>query len=272
MSFQPLKDKVAVVTGASSGMGRAIALRLAEKGAKIICCDLRAEANPSGYENDISTTTVDLITASGGIAVFEKVDISAVSEVEGTFSRTISQFHRLDILINCAGYWAPFRDFANEDDELWAKMSAINTLGTARAMRLAIRQFLKQEFDPIWGSRGRIVNISSCAAVVAFPGEVAYSATKASVNHMTRAGALDHAKDSININCVAPGVVATGMARQNIEDADILALMQKSTPWPRIGRAGDIAGVTVFLCLPDSQWMTGQVLAVDGGLTLGVAP
>ncbi|PVH69786.1 NAD(P)-binding protein [Cadophora sp. DSE1049] len=272
MSSQPLKDKVALVTGASSGMGRAIAIRLAEKGATIICCDLRAEANPSGYEKDLSITTVDIITTSGGAAVFDQVDISAVEEVEGAFARAISKFHRVDIVINCAGYWAPFRDFADEDDELWAKMSAINTLGTARAMRLAIRQFLKQDVDPVWGSRGRIVNISSCAAVVAFPGEVAYSATKASVNHMTRAGALDHAKDSININCVAPGIVATGMARKNIEDVDIFALMEKSTPWPRIGSAEDIAGVVSFLCLAESQWMTGQVLAVDGGLTLGVAP
>jgi NAD(P)-dependent dehydrogenase (short-subunit alcohol dehydrogenase family) len=89
---------------------------------------------------------------------------------------------------------------------------------------------------------------------------------------MTRAGAMDHAKDFININCVAPGVVATGMARQNIENKDIFALMEKSTPWPRIGNAEDISGVVVFLCLRQSQWMTGQVLAVDGGMTLGIPP
>lgn len=174
--------------------------------------------------------------------------------------------------MNCAGYWAPFRDLVDEDDELWAKMSAVNTLGTAKSMRLAIRQFLKQEVDPKLGSRGRIVNISSSAAVVAFPGEVAYSATKASVNHMTRAGAMDHAKDSININCIAPGVVHTGMARQNIENKDIFALMNQSTPWPRLGTPQDIADATMFFCLPQSQWITGQVLAVDGGMTLGVPP
>lgn len=93
-------------------------------------------------------------------------------------------------------------------------MVAINLQGTATCNRLAIRQFLKQEHDENWGSRGRIVNISSCAGVTAFPGEVAYSATKAAINHMTRAAALDHAKDWININCVAPGAVATGMASQ----------------------------------------------------------
>ncbi|TVY41219.1 3-oxoacyl-[acyl-carrier-protein] reductase [Lachnellula occidentalis] len=267
-----LKNKVALVTGASSGMGRAICLALADNGAKIVSCDLRAEANPSGYETDREIATADLVIKNGGEAIFQKVDISDAGQCESAFGTAISKYGRLDIVVNCAGYWEPFRDFVDEDDVLWGKMAAVNTLGTARVSRLAIRQFLKQEVDATWGSRGRIVNISSCAAGIAFPGEVAYSATKASVNHMTRAGAMDHAKDSININCVSPGVVATGMARQNIENKDIFSLMEKSTPWPRIGTAGDIAGVVLFLCLPPSQWMTGQVLNVDGGMTLGVPP
>lgn len=149
-------------------------------------------------------------------------------------------------------------------------MTAVNTLGTARMTRGALKQFLKQSPDEIWGSRGRIVNISSCAGVTGFPGEVAYSATKASINHMTRAGALDHAKDHININCVAPGVVATGMARGNLESNEILQTMTKATPWPRLGKAEDVAAAVVFFCLPEAQWITGQTLSVDGGLTLGV--
>lgn len=151
-------------------------------------------------------------------------------------------------------------------------MVAINTLGTAKASRLAIRQFLKQEVDLKWGSRGRIVNISSAAGHIAFPGEVAYSATKASINHMTVAGAMDHAKDSINLNCVAPGVVATGMARRNFEDKDIFALMNRATPWPRTGTPTDVANAVMFFLMPGSAWITGQRLAVDGGMTLGVAP
>jgi len=260
------------VTGASSGMGRAMALGLAREGANIVVCDLRPDANPAGYEDDITTTTADVIVKRGGQAIFQKTDISDFKNLTETFENAVKEYGRIDILINCAGYWAPFQDFVDEPDELWQKMASVNTLGTAKAMRLAIRQFLKQDVDEVWGSRGRIVNVSSCAACVAFPGEVAYSATKASVNHMTRAGAMDHAKDSININCVAPGVVATGMARGNIEDKDIFALMKKSTPWPRIGKAEDVAEVAVFLCLPISQWMTGQVLQVDGGMTLGIPP
>lgn len=186
------------------------------------------------------------------------------------FCSRFQHFGRLDILVNCAGFWAPFRHFVDEDDELWSKMLAVNSAGTSKMSRLAIRQFLKQEVDPTWGSRGRIVNISSCAAQIAYAGEVAYSATKASINHMTRAAAIDHAKDSININCIAPGVVATGMARGNLEDKGISQVMKAATPWPRLGNADDIAGAVLFFCLPPSQWITGQVLAVDGGMTLGV--
>lgn len=108
-------------------------------------------------------------------------------------------------------------------------MVAIDTLSTAKASRLAIQQFLKQDVDPAWGSRGRIVDILSSAGHIAFLGEVAYSATKASINCIAVAGTMDHAKDSINLNCVAPGVVATGMARQNFEDKDIFSLMNKAT-------------------------------------------
>ncbi|KAK5047271.1 hypothetical protein LTR84_006793 [Exophiala bonariae] len=272
MAEKTLDGKVALVTGSSSGMGRDISIALAKQGASIICCDLKSEANPAGFENDLDTTTVDLINKRGGQAVFFKVDISQVAEIEHAFGEGIVKFGRLDIAVNCAGYWAPFRKFAAEDDDLWQKMSAVNVLGTAKCNRLAIQQFLRQEVDTAWGSRGRIINISSCAANIAFPHEVAYSATKAAINHMTRAGALDHAQDWININCVAPGVVATGMARKNFEDDQIIKHMQKATPWPRLGTVGDITGIVVFLCGRQSAWLTGQIYAVDGGMTLGVTP
>jgi len=272
MASSELDGKVALVTGASSGMGRATSLALAQQGAKIVCCDLNPKANPSGYESDLHISTADVITGRGGKAFFHKVDISVSKELEDAFAKAVSEYGRIDIVVNCAGYWAPFRLFSEEDDALWNKMVSINTLGTATSNRLAIRQFLRQDVDTSWGSRGRIINVSSCAGVFAFPGEVAYSATKASINHMTRAGALDHAKDWININCIAPGTVATGMARKNIEDEEILKMMKKATPWPRLGTSEDIAGTVMFLCSKASSWITGQVYSVDGGMTLGVPP
>ncbi|KAL6402309.1 short-chain dehydrogenase reductase sdr [Ilyonectria robusta] len=212
-----------------NSVGRAIALGLATHGAKIVCCDLQGQANQEGYERDLEKTTAEAIAASGGEAIFVQADISNTQQVEEAFRLVIETFYRLDILINCAGYGASFTLFADESEDLWLKMVAVNTLGTARMSRKAVRQFIEQDYDTNWGSRGRIINISSCAGVFGFPGQVAYSATKASINHMTKVGALDHAKDYINFNCVAPGVVATGMARQNFEDSKIHDVLRRAT-------------------------------------------
>ena len=152
---------------------------------------------------------------------------------------------------------------------MWDKMFGINAKGTAMMMRLAIQQFLKQEVG-VSGARGRIVNISSSAGITAIGGEATYAASKAAVCMLTRNAALDHAKDYININCVCPGVVKTGMARHNFENPDTIKAMMKGTPWPRLGEPGDIAKVVNFLLSDDAQWMTGQILAVDGGFTVGI--
>ncbi|KAK5245351.1 hypothetical protein LTR20_006729 [Exophiala xenobiotica] len=272
MSDKQLAGKVALVTGASSGIGRACALSLAKHGASIVCCDLRAEANPQGYEEDLHITTPDVIKNLGGRAIFVQVDMSNFKQVEEAFKEVVDTFGRLDILINCAGYWAsPFRDFVDETDQLWQKTFDVNTLGVAKASRAAISLFKKNDLDETWGSKGRIVNISSCAGHVAIKGEVAYSASKAALNHMTRAGAIDHAKDHINMNCVAPGITATGISRVNFEDENIIKTWKRINPWPRLGRAQDIADAVLFFCLPCSQWITGQLLPVDGGFTLGIA-
>ncbi|KAI9835776.1 MAG: hypothetical protein M1819_001955 [Sarea resinae] len=272
MSDRQLVGKVALVTGASSGIGRACALALAKQGASVVCCDLRAEANPQGYEPDLHLTTPEVIEGLGGKAIYYRVDLGDLKQIEATFETAIGKFGRLDILINCAGYWAsPFRDFVDETDQLWQKTFDVNTLGAAKASRLAIRLFKNNDVDETWGSRGRIVNISSCAGHVAIKGEVAYSASKAALNHITRAGAIDHAKDNINMNCVAPGITATGISRVNFEDENIINSWKKINPWPRLGKADDIASAVLFFCLPASQWITGQLLPVDGGFTLGIA-
>jgi NAD(P)-dependent dehydrogenase (short-subunit alcohol dehydrogenase family) len=164
----------------------------------------------------------------------------------------------------------PLRWYVDETEEMWDKMFNINAKGTATAMRLGIKQFLKQEVDKVSGARGRIVNISSSAGITAIAGETTYAASKAAVVMLTRNAALDHAKDYINVNCVCPGVVKTGMARHNFENPDTIKGMMKGTPWPRLGEPHDIAKVVNFLLSDDAQWMTGQVLAVDGGFTVGI--
>jgi NAD(P)-dependent dehydrogenase (short-subunit alcohol dehydrogenase family) len=156
-----------------------------------------------------------------------------------------------------------------ETDEIWQSMLNINTRGPATAMREAIRQFLRQPVTDA-GSRGRIVNISSSAGITAIAGETAYAASKAALSMLTRNAALDHAKDSININAVCPGVVRTALSSTNFNDDSIITEMRKSTPWPRLGEPRDIARVVLFLCSDDAQWMTGQNIAIDGGFTVGI--
>lgn len=182
----------------------------------------------------------------------------------------MQEFGKLDILVNNAGLWMPLRDFVEETDEQWDAMMAINGKGVATSMRQSIKQFLKQPVDEVSGARGRIVNISSSAGITAIRREATYAASKAAVSMLTRNVALDHARDSININAVCPGVVRTGQSSVNFRDPAIITEMRKGTPWPRLGEPSDIAKVVVFLCSDDAQWVTGQNIAVDGGFTIGI--
>ncbi|KAI8938086.1 hypothetical protein NX059_005757 [Plenodomus lindquistii] len=264
------QGKVALVTGASSGIGRACAKILATEGAFVVCTDLRPEPNPKGFEDDLQYTTVEAIEREGGRAAFQQMDITNRDQVERVFQTISDTYNRLDIVISAAGLLLPLRKFVDEDEELWNTTVNINLMGTARINRLAIKQFLKQDIDTVWGSRGRIVNISSAAATYVVAHECAYAAAKAGVNQMTRTAAIDHANDCININAIMPGLVATGMARDYLEGPTFESL-KKSMPWPRLGETTDIAKAAHFLVSPASTWITGHVLPVDGGMSLGPA-
>jgi NAD(P)-dependent dehydrogenase (short-subunit alcohol dehydrogenase family) len=174
-------------------------------------------------------------------------------------------------VVNCAGYFTAGSPFANGTEELWEKMISVNLLGTARVCRLAIQQFQRQVVDEVWGSRGRIVNISSGAGHFVMPMQSAYGSTKAAVEQLTRVAASDHARDQINVNCVAPGLVETGLARITLEDQVVYESLKKNTPWPRLGKVSDIANAVLFLLSPGTSWITGEVLNVDGGTSLGIA-
>ncbi|KAI9836036.1 MAG: hypothetical protein M1819_001647 [Sarea resinae] len=264
-----VQGKVAIVTGSSSGMGRAIALALAKEGAAVVCADLRPDASKKGFEADIETPTHEVVLKNGGKSAFQKCDMSKTDEIKSLVAFTIKTYGKLDILVNNAGLWLPLRDFVEETEEMWDAMMGINGKGVHTSMRLAIEQFLKQEPDAS-GARGKIVNISSTAGIVAIRREATYAASKAAVSMLTRAVALDHAKDGINVNCICPGVVKTALSSTNFNDPAIIAEMKKSTPWPRLGEPNDIAKVATFLCSDDATWVTGQNIGVDGGFSVGI--
>jgi NAD(P)-dependent dehydrogenase (short-subunit alcohol dehydrogenase family) len=260
-----LKDKVALVTGASSGNGRAIAVALAAEGATVLCSDLRREAREGGYEEDIGRSTDDVIRTKGGAAEFHQADATSYTDMENLVAHAAESFGRLDVMVNNAGIFTDLHTIVEETEEQYDRTMAVNAKGVWLGCKFAIAQMLTQE--PITGSRGRVVNIASIGGLVGLASEPAYCASKGAVVNLTRQLAVDFAPERININAVCPGFLQTAMVRPFLEDPELNALLHENSPWPELGTAGDVAKATVFLATDDSRWATGTLLTVDGGFT-----
>ncbi|WP_447791984.1 SDR family NAD(P)-dependent oxidoreductase [Pseudomonas farris] len=260
------KDQVAVITGTSSGNGRAIALALAGEGALVVCSDLVKQARPGGYETDIETDTDDLIKQQGGQAIFIKADASKAADIEQLVQQAVAHFGRLDIMVNNAGIFTALKTIVDETEEEYDLTMNVNAKGVWLGCKYAITQMLKQT-PRADGCRGRIVNISSIGGLVGLAQEPSYCASKGAVNNLTRQLAVDFAAERININAICPGFLATAMVRPALENPEIKAALDALTPWPRIGTAQDVAKAVAFMASDDAQWMTGSLLTVDGAFT-----
>jgi NAD(P)-dependent dehydrogenase (short-subunit alcohol dehydrogenase family) len=263
-----LTDRVAVVTGASSGIGRAIALALAEQGAAVVVSDIRKSANADGYEPDLDVDTDDLIVQRGGRASYVQCDVTRAQQVKALIKSAVEQFGRLDVMVNNAGVAFDFATVVEEREEDFDITMAVNVKGVWLGCKYAIEQFLKQE--PIATAngtqvRGRVVNMASMAGLVGLAKEPAYCASKAAVIGMTKEIAVDFAAQYINVNAICPGFLATAMVRSALEDEATSQWLHGLTPWPRLGNAGDVAKAAVFLASDDAEWMTGSALTIDGG-------
>jgi NAD(P)-dependent dehydrogenase (short-subunit alcohol dehydrogenase family) len=261
-----LENQIAIVTGSSSGIGRAIALALSSAGATVVCAARNKKARKEGYEEDIEIDTDDVIQRQGGKAVYVQADVRYASEVENLVARAVSEFGRLDIMVNNAGVFTGLNTILEEPEEKYDFVMAVNTKGVWLCCKYAIAQMLKQE--PLEsGSRGKIVNIASCAALIGRAGtHLTYSASKAAVVHLTRNLAVMYGPQRININAVCPGLIPTALTRPTtpeIEQWHRDAL--QDCPWPRLGTSQDVAHCVLFLSSPDSEWITGIALSVDGG-------
>jgi NAD(P)-dependent dehydrogenase (short-subunit alcohol dehydrogenase family) len=243
-----LKDKVAIVTGARQGIGKGIALALASEGCQVVVSDI----NLADCEKVVSE--VEKLGVKG-LAI--ACDVSKKSDVDELITQTIKEFGQLDILVNNAGIY-PFKPFMDMTEADWDKVMAVNLKGVFLCSQAAVRQMKP-------GSK--IVNISSIASVVGFEGLTHYCATKGGVNAMIRALALELALKKINVNAVAPGAIetpgATGAMSEDMKKGTIAAI-----PWKRMGVPDDIAQAVVFLASDKADYITGQVLIVDGGWTL----
>jgi 3-oxoacyl-[acyl-carrier protein] reductase len=246
-----LKDQVAIVTGGSRGIGRAIVKAFAAEGAKV--------AFVYRGNRQAADSLLGEVTQAGGTALALQGDVAAAEDALRCVERVEKEWGRLDILVNNAGI---IRDdlFVRMEPEAWQSVLQTNLGGTFNFCRAVAYTLMKQR-------RGRIINVSSVAAEHANPGQTNYAASKGAVNAFTRALAVELASRGVTVNAIAPGFIETDMSAAVRNKAG--DLIKKMIPMRRLGQPEDIARVAVFLAGPDSDYLTGQVLTVDGGLSLG---
>jgi glucose 1-dehydrogenase len=254
-----LEGKVAIVTGASSGIGRAIARRYAAEGASVAIADLLE----APIEGGLPTKAV--IEQAGGVADYHPANIADWEAVDCMVAATVARFGRLDIMVNNAAIYTS-TNLLETTPEQWQRVIGVNLTGFFFCCKRAVGQMLDQE--PVNGVRGRIINISSQHGMIACPGDFPYSVSKGGIVQMTRQIAVDHAGDLIVCNAIAPGKIITG--KPGIaNDADALDYSRRRTPWPRLGEPEDVAGAALFLASELSSYVTGVNLMVDGGWMAG---
>ncbi|HUT09277.1 MAG TPA: 3-oxoacyl-[acyl-carrier-protein] reductase [Thermoguttaceae bacterium] len=244
-----LTGQVAIVTGAARGLGQAIATTLAAAGAKVACVDVDAEALGD---------TVSAINAAGGTAEALPGDVTDSGRVDEIVSEVVKKWGGLHVLVNNAGITRDSLIVRMKDDQ-WDSVIGINLRGTFLFTRAAARPMMKAR-------RGRIINIASVSGLMGNPGQANYSASKAGVIGLTRTVARELAGRSITVNAIAPGFIATDMTAALGEE--ILAEVRKQIPLGRLGQPQDVADAVLFLASASASFMTGQILTVDGGLTV----
>lgn len=242
-----LQNKVAVVTGASRGIGRAIALRLAQEGASVVVHFKENE--------EAARSVVEQIEKSGGIARAFAADIGDVVEVRRLFATIQSEFKTIDILVNNAG-WANFKTLDEVDEEDFDAMFDLNVRGLF---------FVTQEAARLMNDNGRIVNISSGITRANVGAGAVYAGSKAAVEAFTRCWSSDLGTRGITVNTVSPGMTETDLLME-VTPADVLENMAAQSPFGRLGKPQDIADVVAFLCSEDARWLTAQNILANGGV------
>lgn len=252
-----LENKVALVTGGASGIGRATAIRLAQEGAKVAVADRNAQMGPE---------TVQVVTDAGGQAFFIQCDVAKVADAERIVSETVSRYGRLDILVNNAAVMIE-KTTVDTTEEEWDFIVGVNLKGTFFCAKYAIIQFRKQ------GTGGNIVNMASVNSFFAEGGIAAYCMTKGGIAQFTRALAMDHSKEGIRVNAICPGWIETPLnANFFAIGPHIREQASKLQAIGRIGQPEEIAATVAFLVSDDASFMTGSMMTVDGGFSAGLAP
>src|SRR4030095_13992352 len=256
-----LANKVALVTGAGAGIGRATVMLFAQEGARVVAQDVNA---------DTAQETVQLIKQAGGEAVSMGGDVTSSAEAETIVKKAMDTYGRLDVLFNNAGIWrgGTILDISEED---WDRTMSVNVKGIYLVSRYAVQQMMRQE-------SGSIINAASEAALRGSPMSAAYHASKGAVLLLTKCMAVDFGRYGIRVNCICPGIIDTQMADQlltyrSLGDDDrkqaLLETYEERHPVGRFGQPGEVAKVVLFLASDESSFVTGAAWSVDGGLSAG---
>jgi NAD(P)-dependent dehydrogenase (short-subunit alcohol dehydrogenase family) len=243
------------VTGASSGIGNAIAAALGREGANVVVADVRKEPK---LEEERSV--FDKLEEYDADSLFVETDVTDENAVQAAVDAAVAEFGGLDVLVNNAGIYYQHKAHETPTEDYDA-ITDVNLRGTFLCSKAALPELRESD-------NAKIINLSSIFGLVGGGSSAAYCASKGGVSNLTRQLALDYAEDEINVNALAPGIIKTA---QNVEwrenDPDIIADWEEKTPWPRFGDPEDVADAAVFLASDESDFVTGDVLSVDGGWT-----
>jgi 3-oxoacyl-[acyl-carrier protein] reductase len=249
-SFCSMEGRVAIITGGARGIGRAISERLASLGSDIVVADLRTEM--------AELTAKEIAEASGRKTLAVSVNVADFNSAKDMVSKTLETFSHIDILVNNAGITRDTLILRMEEND-WDTVLDVNLKGVFNCSKAVIRQMMKQHY-------GRIVNISSVSGQAGQVGQVNYSASKAGVIGFTKALAREVASRQITVNAIAPGFVPTALTNDLADDLKEAIL--KMTPLGRMGQPEEVANAVAFLASQEASYITGQILAVDGGMVM----
>jgi L-rhamnose 1-dehydrogenase len=244
-----LEGKVAIVTGAARGIGRAIALRFGQEGARVAVMDVR---------KDEGQHTVQMIQAAGGEAAFVLADVTSAQQVNAMVQTVLERWGTIDILVNDAGI-CPFEEFLTIPEAMWNEVLDVNLKGYFLCSQAVARVMVER------GIKGRIIAISSISSEFGGSTQAHYCASKAGINLLVKSMAISLGPHGITCNAVLPGTVETYINWQTLTDPEVRAYWIKRTPLGRLGTSDDIAGPVLFFASDDSNWCTGSMLVVDGG-------
>ena len=248
-----VKDKIVIVTGAGSGIGKATAIHFANYGATVVVSDIDVES---------AQKVVDEIISTGGKASANKCNVAKFEEVENLIHSTVTKFGQLDVLVNNAGIGPNLLKTHESRLKDWDAVIAVNQTGVFYCMKVALQQFLEQGY-------GNIVNIASLAGLKASPNNISYSASKFAVVGMTKSAAMEYVTKNIRVNAVCPGYTESALLNQLLEaKPEMDAILKSIIPMKRYGKANEIAEAVVWLASDSTKFITGQTITLDGGTSL----